>query len=819
MEGGLMKRRGFFINSAAIVLLIPLLLLAATYEDVSSLIVHSQSERTQTERAYNVVTFLSLEFQRAMEISGKRAVVSAVDYVAVTGNFINPDYGANQTIADLIREGDSSSLRGYNVSYIMREQTLRVWLSNVTKILRNQGFEISPSIEELADSTEITVAPLDAFTIVIKARIPHIEIRDASGTVVYNGPIPSTGEYVYSRVDIRDLEDPFHSVMTRGKYHRSIRACKYAFPEISPPITVANGTGSGDEFVLGRFGRELMYNLTHIWDSEGNYITYLTINGKRVPSKSVVREKGDMGVIVFGDVPSGDGEMLWCSQLDHRLNITLQNNGVELINFQVPVYIDSAHTTRSVLETLFSVADGDQDGIPIMEVYDDSCNRINFWVEEWDWGNLNNDNDNRALIWLNVTLPALSSKTVSIYFGSSGTESLGDASKVFDFFDDFETWQGWSNYSNGAVYQSSEQAYDGIYSLKKDERNDPNGGYKLIGKTIGRGYILEGYVYRPRNWRGGSQDRLGLEDSNNDGYTMGVVHNNNQNRESIKIDIRDNGGADGSWSISTSVPEDEWYFFRMIFDNPQITFQIYTQGSAGWALRYLTTSTPYAEVPASDTTYNSFDRVVIHGGYEYYVDSLRIRKYATVMPSATVSSSVELKPSTGGASIGGSVYDLQPLIDCIQDQRYFAIEDGWSFFERLEGSDENHEDYVALAHEMQDELNYKPPVGYYPIGLVSFMVPHANYDEKLFNLMRLLEIPLEEGQSSVDYYFLKYYFGGGSKVDGYRVWGISQGDYYNIDLGTSVYLSRIPLFLDVDTAKVILGTQGACQLLDGYTCP
>lgn len=813
-----MKRRGFFINSAAVVLLIPLLLLAATYEDVSSLIVHSQSERTQTERAYNVVTFLSLEFQRAIEISGKRAVVSAVDYVAVTGNFINPDYGVNRTIADLIREGDSSSLGGYNVSYIMREQTLRVWLSNVTEILKNQGFKISPSIEELADSTEMTVALLDAFTIVIKARIPHIEIRDSSGTVVYEGPLPSTGEYVYSMVDIRDLEDPFHSVMTRGKYHRSIRACKYAFSEISPPITVANGTGSGDGIILGRFGKEFMYNLTHIWDSEGNYITNLTINGKRVPSKSILREKGDMGVMVFGEVPSGGTEKLWCSQLDHRLNITIQNHAGELTGFQVPVYIDSVDTSSNVLGTLFSIADGDQDGIPIIEVYDDSCNRINFWIEEWDWGNRNNDNDNRALIWLNVTLPALSSKTVSIYFGSSGQETLGNASKVFEFFDDFETWQGWSNYGSGVVYQSNDEAYDGLYSLKKDDNNDPNGGEKLIGKTLGRGYILEGYVYRPRNWGGGSQDRLGLEDSNHRGYTMGVVHNrNNPKNERIKIDRR-NPNSQSIGNTIIRVPEGEWYFFRMIFDYPQLTFEIYTQGSADWGRRYLTTSAPYAQVLASDSTYDSFDRVVIHGGYEYYVDSLRIRKYATVMPSTTVSSSVELKP-TSGDTTKGSVYNIQPLIVCINEQRYFAIEDGWSFFERLEGSDENHEDYVALAHEMQDELNYKPPVGYYPIGLVSFMVPHANYDEKLFNLMRLLEIPLEEGQSSVDYYFLKYYFGGGSKVDGYRVWGISQGDYYNIDLGTSVYLSRIPFFLDVDTAKVILGTQGACQLLDGYTCP
>ena len=46
---------------------------------------------------------------------------------------------------------------------------------------------------------------------------------------------------------------------------------------------------------------------------------------------------------------------------------------------------------------------------------------------------------------------------------------------------------------------------------------------------------------------------------------------------------------------------------------------------------------PSASVSATDTTYMSFDRVVVRGGYPYYVDQLRIRKYAEPEPSASVS--------------------------------------------------------------------------------------------------------------------------------------------------------------------------------------
>jgi len=143
------------------------------------------------------------------------------------------------------------------------------------------------------------------------------------------------------------------------------------------------------------------------------------------------------------------------------------------------------------------------------------------------------------------------------------------------------------------------------------------------------------------------------------------------------------------------------------------------------------------------------------------------------------------------------------------DSRYFGVEDGWSFFERLEGSNTNHNAYVALAHQMQDELGVKFGNQYYPIGLVSFMIPHANYDEKLFNLFNTLGISVEEGQSSVDYYFLDYYFKGGSKVSGSRIWGISYGTMSSGDLST------IPFFIDNQTATAIFGSQGAQDLMTG----
>ncbi|ASJ01188.1 hypothetical protein [Thermococcus gorgonarius] len=299
-----MKRRGFLLNSATLILIIPLLLLLATYEDISSQIMTAQSERSQLERTYDVVSFLNLEFQKALEISGKRAVVAAVDYVATTRNFITDDM-ANNTIADLILNGNSPSIRNYDLDRIMKGQTLRTWFSNLSPLLLEQGYILSGDISK----ADITVALLDAFTIVIKAKIPQVTVKDLSGKVVYNGQIPSNGGYIYSTVDLRGLEDPMFSAVTGGEYQRSLQACQYPYPEFGMrPVIWANGSGSSNvNYLVGRFGTDFWYSSTHIWDKNDpkNYITNLTMDGVPVKTDSLIFHNGDLGVLLFPEVSRG----------------------------------------------------------------------------------------------------------------------------------------------------------------------------------------------------------------------------------------------------------------------------------------------------------------------------------------------------------------------------------------------------------------------------------------------------------------------------------------------------------------------------------
>ena len=185
---------------------------------------------------------------------------------------------------------------------------------------------------------------------------------------------------------------------------------------------------------------------------------------------------------------------------------------------------------------------------------------------------------------------------------------LSDSCLSLIFRDDFEVWQGWFNYGSGSVAQSNAEFYNGSYSLVRDANNEPNGGYKLIGATIGRGYILQGYAFRPIPVGVRSRVSVSLVDSNYNGY--GFIVNHRFNR--IQIARRTGGTATILSTLNYDPPDESWYFWKLILlTNNTIIFRLYdTDGNL------------LAQVRATDTTYNSFDRVLVQGDATYYIDTL-----------------------------------------------------------------------------------------------------------------------------------------------------------------------------------------------------
>ncbi|WP_367884662.1 hypothetical protein [Thermococcus sp. JCM 11816] len=100
--GRLMRRGGYLINMTVLLLLIPLLLLAATYESISSAVVVNQAERGGLmERQYFSTVTLRDDLQNAVDLSFKRAYIALTEYV-INHSFVS---NASEALEELMKYG------------------------------------------------------------------------------------------------------------------------------------------------------------------------------------------------------------------------------------------------------------------------------------------------------------------------------------------------------------------------------------------------------------------------------------------------------------------------------------------------------------------------------------------------------------------------------------------------------------------------------------------------------------------------------------------------------------------------------------------
>ena len=180
--------------------------------------------------------------------------------------------------------------------------------------------------------------------------------------------------------------------------------------------------------------------------------------------------------------------------------------------------------------------------------------------------------------------------------------------------DTFETFTAWSNYNSGVVTQSSTQAHTGTFSLKKTSFDDPNGGTRTIATTNRENLILEVWLYSESPRVGGTRDRIAIVDLDYNGYGFGV---SGTGLNTLDVERRDFGVATIISTVTMVKPENAWYRVELI-SNPDNTFTVNAYADTGILIGTITS--------VADTTYaGPFQRVLVAGGRDYYVDDLVIK--------------------------------------------------------------------------------------------------------------------------------------------------------------------------------------------------
>jgi hypothetical protein len=194
---------------------------------------------------------------------------------------------------------------------------------------------------------------------------------------------------------------------------------------------------------------------------------------------------------------------------------------------------------------------------------------------------------------------------------ASSATSAQEAGVVFrDRFDDFA---GWQQYGQGRVSRSDEiTPRSGAFCLRKDSAGDPSGGFRQLPRPVDLGLVFSGWIYSPERRAGGRADRLAVEDRDFDGYGFCVDHGS----DAVWIERRDRGRATVIGSrVTFAAPIGEWYRFQFYMKTGG-RFQLNLHSRSGDDL---------LTIPeAVDGRHSSFDRIVVHGGFVYYVDELKL---------------------------------------------------------------------------------------------------------------------------------------------------------------------------------------------------
>jgi hypothetical protein len=293
-----------------------------------------------------------------------------------------------------------------------------------------------------------------------------------------------------------------------------------------------------------------------------------------------------------------------------RAPVTISNPGSGLTDYQVRVDVNyDADMQPDFDDIRFKDSDGSTELSHWRESYTASTSAV-FWVK----------------------IPSIPSgiKTIYMYYGNDAASSASDGDATFEFFDDFEDGDisDWSQYGSGTVQIAND---GGNYVLLKTAYNDRSGGYSLFNNGALSNFEA---VFRTKriNENGGSQNRYGIENGSFNGYGP-RMQDFNSLPSAFAIERR-TGGV-GANLVSKSSSAYEW--------NTWMTVKFRKSGDILEFELYDSTGSLVESISISNSLYNSFDRFVVHGGWEFYTDDIRVRKYAPqsgYVSSGTIASQV-----------------------------------------------------------------------------------------------------------------------------------------------------------------------------------
>lgn len=191
-----MNNKAFVFSTTGFLLIIPAVFLAASFMVMletgsSGVLLHIRGEKT-----FSLFETAEIDFDRAVGISGRRAVLAAADYVLTYDECLNSSTystaygtGAEGAIRELMINGNLTSVNhGVFKSALTPGATLGAWMAAFQGRASSLGFNVSLTLS----SDDLYINPVNGTWFYAILRV-NTTITDVGGNVTYDGTLPRTG--------------------------------------------------------------------------------------------------------------------------------------------------------------------------------------------------------------------------------------------------------------------------------------------------------------------------------------------------------------------------------------------------------------------------------------------------------------------------------------------------------------------------------------------------------------------------------------------------------------------------------------------------
>ncbi|MDD3566445.1 MAG: DUF2341 domain-containing protein [Methanothrix sp.] len=300
-----------------------------------------------------------------------------------------------------------------------------------------------------------------------------------------------------------------------------------------------------------------------------------------------------------------------------------ENSGEELIDYQVLVSLDSSN---------FDFSKAKPDGSDLRFVSEGE--ELGYWIEDWDAESGN------ARIWVKVPIvPAEGVAKVLMYYGNEAAATASDGNATFEFFDDFESGN-FDKWDESSGWNISSDAYQG------DSSAYASGNAHILGKSLETIDMSEGIL-----------EGMFKFDEISEYHYPYIPHLETHGPYLV---IAESNGHFGYWPgsgphINLPVDEtyeaDKWYNIRLEFSYPEKRYWVYINDK-------LTTPLGLGLLDGTNITGLQHLNTAYSGSGGMYVDVSKVRNYASVEPTITLSFEASKDESADAENISESTNQI-----------------------------------------------------------------------------------------------------------------------------------------------------------------